>query len=69
MSHNPKVAVKAMFYDRVTNLLDEELDVAIRIGHLKDSSLYAVQVGEVRRIVCASPRYLKQKGIPKTPAE
>jgi DNA-binding transcriptional LysR family regulator len=66
---NPKVAVKAMFYDRVTNLLDEELDVAIRIGHLKDSSLYAVQVGEVRRIVCASPRYLKQKGIPKTPVE
>lgn len=69
LESNPDVSVKAMFYDRVTNLLEEELDVAIRIGNLKDSSLYASRVGEVRRIVCAAPRYFARKGIPKVPAE
>ncbi|MFC3122822.1 LysR substrate-binding domain-containing protein [Agaribacter flavus] len=69
LNNNPAVSVKAMFYDRVTNLLEEELDVAIRIGHLKDSTLYATKVGEVRRIVCASPRYIKRRGVPKYPSE
>lgn len=64
-----EVNVKAMFYDRVTSLLQEELDVAIRIGHLKDSNLYATQVGTVRRIVCGSPRYFKRQGIPKSPED
>ena len=63
------VSVKAMFYDRVTSLLEEELDVAIRIGHLKDSSLYATQVGSVRRIVCASPSYFKRRGLPRYPED
>ncbi|WP_054114181.1 LysR family transcriptional regulator [Marinagarivorans algicola] len=62
-----QVSVKAMFYDKVTSLLEEELDVAIRIGHLKDSNLYATQVGTVRRIVCGSPRYFKRRGVPKYP--
>jgi len=65
----PDVSVKAMFYDRVTSLLEEELDVAIRIGHLKDSNLYATQVGTVRRIVCGSPRYFKKHGVPEYPAD
>lgn len=69
LNKNPEVSVKTMFYDRVTNLLEEELDVAIRIGHLKDSSLYAKKVGEVRRIVCGSPRYFKRYGTPKTPKD
>ncbi|ABD82684.1 transcriptional regulator, LysR family [Saccharophagus degradans 2-40] len=63
------VSVNAMFYDRITSLLEEELDVAIRIGHLKDSNLYATQVGSVRRIVCGSPRYFKKRGVPKCPED
>ncbi len=69
LNANPDVSVKTNFYDRVTNLLEEEIDVAVRIGHLKDSSLYAKQVGEVRRIVCAAPRYLARKGTPKLPQD
>ncbi|MDP5253305.1 MULTISPECIES: LysR substrate-binding domain-containing protein [unclassified Vibrio] len=65
----PDVSVKAMFYDRVTSLVEDDLDVAIRIGHLEDSSLYAVNVGEVRQITCGSPRYFEQHGTPTTPED
>ncbi len=43
------------------------MDVAVRIAHLKDSSLVAIPVGQVRRVVCATPRYLRTNGIPKVP--
>ncbi|TBR42462.1 LysR family transcriptional regulator [Marinomonas agarivorans] len=66
---HPDVSVKAMFFDRVSSLLEEEMDIAIRIGHLKDSSLYAIQVGEVRRIVCGAPDYFARKGLPVCPSE
>ena len=69
LQQNPSVAVRAVFYDRVSNLLDEGLDVAIRIGHLKDSSIYATPVGSVQRLVCASPGYLKKYGTPKHPSD
>lgn len=69
LQKNPSVNVRALFYDRVSNILDEGLDVAIRIGHLKDSSLYATQVGSVQRVVCASPAYLKEHGVPRHPSE
>jgi DNA-binding transcriptional LysR family regulator len=69
LQNNPSVTVKALFYDRVTNILDEGLDVAVRIGHLKDSSIYAIEVGSVQRVVCASPDYLKKHGIPTHPSE
>ncbi|GAA6152173.1 LysR family transcriptional regulator [Pseudoteredinibacter isoporae] len=65
----PEVSIRAMFYDRVSNMLDEGLDVAIRIGHLEDSAMYAVHVGNVRRVVCGSPEYFAEKGVPKCPAE
>lgn len=69
LQQNPSVAVRAAFYDRVSNLLDEGLDVAIRIGHLKDSSIYATPVGSVQRLVCASPDYLKKHGMPSHPSD
>ncbi|EGQ7996633.1 LysR family transcriptional regulator [Vibrio vulnificus] len=69
LEHNPEVSVKTMFYDRITSLVEEEFDVAIRIGHLKDSGLYAIQVGEVRRIVCGSPIYFEKYGTPSVPAD
>ena len=69
LQQNPEVTVRAVFYDRVSNLLDEGLDVAIRIGHLKDSSIYATPVGSVQRLVCASPDYLKKYGMPRQPSD
>jgi DNA-binding transcriptional LysR family regulator len=53
--------------DRMVNLVEDGVDLAVRIGHLADSSLVARHVGEVRRIVVASPGYLKAHGDPKTP--
>jgi len=64
-----QTTVSALFVDRVVNLLDEGLDVGLRIGLLPDSSLRAIRVGHVRRVVCASPAYLKRHGLPKTPAD
>ncbi len=64
-----ETTVSALFVDRVVNLLDEGLDVGIRIGQLPDSSLRAIRVGQVRRVICASVAYFKKHGVPKTPAE
>ncbi len=64
-----ETTVSALFLDRVVNLVDEGLDVGIRIGSLPDSSLRAIRVGQVRRVVCASPGYLKRYGTPRVPAD
>jgi DNA-binding transcriptional LysR family regulator len=53
--------------DRMVNLVDDGVDLAVRIGELADSSLVARQVGTMRRIVVASPTYLKEHGEPKRP--
>ncbi|QRM33881.1 LysR family transcriptional regulator [Microvirga sp. VF16] len=58
MDAYPAVSVRLYLLDRLVNLIDEGIDVALRIGHLADSSLVATRVGEVRRIVAAAPRYL-----------
>lgn len=65
----PEVEVSAYFMDRVVNLVDEGIDVAIRIGHLPDSSLKALRVGQVRRLLCAAPDYLQRNGVPQHPAD
>ncbi len=65
----PGVSIDLMLVDRVVNLLDEGLDVGVRIADLPDSSLVAVPVGEVRRVVCASPVYLARAGTPVTPQD
>jgi DNA-binding transcriptional LysR family regulator len=65
----PDVAVTALFVDRVVNLIEEGQDVAVRIGELPDSTMQAVAVGYVRRVVCAAPAYLKAHGTPRTPAD
>lgn len=65
----PDVSVRTLFSDRITGLIEEDLDVAIRIGPLKDSGLYATTVGSIRRIVCGSPKYFKRYGKPQTPTE
>jgi len=60
----PAVRVELILLDRVVDLVEEGLDVAVRIGHLPDSSLVALPIGETRRVVCASPVYLKRAGTP-----
>jgi DNA-binding transcriptional LysR family regulator len=65
----PDVAVKLLLTDRVTHFVDDQVDVALRIGDLPDSSLIATRVGSVRRVVCASPEYVTAHGEPKTPEE
>jgi DNA-binding transcriptional LysR family regulator len=49
--------------------LEEHIDVALRLGALADSSLIAVRIGEIWRVVCASPAYLKARGTPRSPAD
>jgi len=53
--------------DRIAHFLDDQVDVALRIAALPDSSLIATRLGSVRRVVCASPAYLAASGIPATP--
>ena len=66
---HPAVTGRALFVDRLTHLVDEGIDVAVRIGHLPDSGLRAIAVGSVRRIVCAAPSYLAKHGEPRHPRE
>jgi DNA-binding transcriptional LysR family regulator len=61
----PEVQVRLSLGDRVLNLVEDHVDLAIRIGALPDSGLIATQVGRLRRVVCASPEYLSQKGKPE----
>ena len=63
----PEISIKTLFVDRVVDFFEEGLDVAIRIGKLSDSSLTAIPVGHVRRVICAAPAYLEKHGIPQTP--
>ena len=65
----PDVKGKILFLDRVTNLVDEGIDVAIRIGHLSDSSHSAIKVGTVRRMICGSPTYFEKNGTPVEPSD
>jgi DNA-binding transcriptional LysR family regulator len=64
-----EVDVQLSLQDRAVNLLEEHVDVALRIGNLADSSLIAVRIGQIRRVVCASPAYLKSRGTPKSPED
>ena len=63
------LSIQLSLADRNVHLVDEGIDVAVRIGALSDSSLIAVKLAEVSRVVVASPAYLKKRGIPKSPDE
>lgn len=65
----PQVSARTLFVDRVVNLMDEGLDVAIRIGDLPDSGLTAVRAGTVRRVMFASPEYIETHGMPHHPRD
>ena len=63
---HPEVDIQLRLGDRNVNLIEEHVDVALRIGALPDSNLVATQVGTIRRVVCASPTYLERRGTPQS---
>lgn len=65
----PEVRASLELLDRPMSLIEEAIDLAVRIGHLPDSSLVTTKVGEVRRVVCASPAYLAAHGEPREPRD
>jgi DNA-binding transcriptional LysR family regulator len=66
LNTHSRVTAKVLLLDRVVNLIDDGIDVALRIGELPDSTLIARHVGDVRRILVASPGYLSKRSVPKT---
>jgi DNA-binding transcriptional LysR family regulator len=69
LRHYPDVRARLLLLDRQVSLVDEGIDIALRIAHLPDSSLVATKVGEVRRVVCAAPAYLKGRPPIRTPED
>jgi DNA-binding transcriptional LysR family regulator len=69
LKNYPEIDVRLLLADRNVHLIDDHIDVAVRIGALADSSMVATRVGAVRRVVCASPSYLVAVGTPKAPED
>lgn len=69
MERHPEVSLNLLSLDRTVHLVEEQVDIAIRLGDLADSSLYAVKAGEFRLLTCASPAYLERRGIPAHPGD
>ena len=65
----PEVSVNALLLDRNVSMVEEGVDIAVRIGELPDSNQHAVRVGEVRQVVCGSPAFFAQHGRPRHPQE
>lgn len=63
----PEVDIRLGFLDRSVNLVEEHVDVGLRLGTLADSNLIAVRIGETVRVICASPAYLQSRGTPTSP--
>lgn len=67
LKEHPNVDVRMMLVDRRLNMIEDHIDIGLRVGELNDFSLVAKKVGAVRRVVCASPSYLARRGTPKSP--
>jgi len=63
----PEVNVRVVLFDHVIDLVENHVDVAVRIGHLPDSGLVAARIGEIHWVICASPAYLSTRGTPVAP--
>jgi DNA-binding transcriptional LysR family regulator len=68
LKNYPKITARLLLSDHVVNLVDDHIDVAIRIGRLPDSSMVAKRLGEITWVTCATPQYLAERGVPETPA-
>lgn len=69
MQAYPQVHLRLLLTDRVVNMLEEDVDVAVRIGELRDSSMIATKIGSIRNVVCASPVYLAGRERPQRPKD
>ncbi len=69
MAGHPLVSVRMTLTERSVDLVDEGIDVAIRVGELGDSSYVARRLGEVRMVICAAPAYLAARGTPRVPED
>lgn len=69
LKENPNIDVRMMLADRRVNMIDDHIDIGLRVGELNDFSLVAKKVGIVRRVVCAGPSYLERRGTPKSPED
>ena len=67
LAQYPDVTINAVLVDRIVNMVEEGIDVAVRIGDLPDSNQHAIRVGEVRRVICGSPEYFAEYGRPVHP--
>jgi len=65
----PAVSIDLQLVDRSVDMIEEDIHLALRVGHLPDSDLIARKLGDIQMIVCASPTYLERRGVPHTPAE
>jgi DNA-binding transcriptional LysR family regulator len=65
----PQVTVRLLLADRVVSLIEEQVDLAVRIGRLPDSSMVATRIGSIGYVTCASPKYLADRGTPSHPKE
>ena len=65
----PDIDIRLMLSDRVVDLQEDRVDIAIRIGELPDSSMVATRVGAIRRVLCGSPAYFAAHGTPRHPKE
>jgi DNA-binding transcriptional LysR family regulator len=68
LTRYPEINIRLMLSDRNADLIDEHLDMAIRIDALPDSSMIATRIGAVRHVICASPSFLAYHGVPETPS-
>lgn len=69
LGQHPRVTASVLLVDRIVNLVEEGVDLAVRIGPLPDSTLIAKRIGAVRRVLVASPDYLARRGTPAAPAD
>lgn len=69
LKEHPNIDARMMLSDRRLNMIEDHVDIGLRVGELNDFSLVAKKVGTVRRVVCASPSYLVRRGTPKSPED
>jgi DNA-binding transcriptional LysR family regulator len=69
LRRHPAVSIGLQLVDRAVDMIEEDIHLALRIGHLPDSDLVTRKLGDIQMIVCASPSYLESRGVPLTPAE
>jgi DNA-binding transcriptional LysR family regulator len=69
LAHHPQVAIDLTLMDRLPNLLEDQIDIAIVLGRLPDSSMVRRSLGHVRMVLCAAPAYLASRGVPATPQQ